>query len=69
MSLNKAIEHKKERRKPYTGGKAIDKRCRNHGDCDWCKDNRTHSRTKKELASKQYLEEYEEGEFDDVYTR
>ena len=36
MSLDKAIEHGKEHRKPYTGAKAIDCTCRNHGSCDWC---------------------------------
>lgn len=60
MSLNKAIEHHKEHRKEYRGGKAIDKRCRNHGDCEWCKENRTHPRTKRELAVEQYMAEYEE---------
>lgn len=42
MSLDKAIEHKKERRKPYRGSKAIDKTCRNHGSCIWCMKNRKH---------------------------
>ena len=41
MSLDKAIEHKKEWRKQYHGSKAIDKSCRNHGSCPWCKENRT----------------------------
>lgn len=36
MSLDKAIEHGKEERKPYRGAKAIDYTCRNHGSCDWC---------------------------------
>ena len=40
MSLDKAIEHGKERRRPYHGGKAIDKSCRNHGGCDYCLGNR-----------------------------
>ena len=40
MALDKAIQHGKEHRKPYTGGKAIDRTCRNHGSCDWCKGNR-----------------------------
>ena len=31
MSLDKAIEHGKEKRKPYTGAKAIDCTCCNHG--------------------------------------
>ena len=36
MSLDKAIEHGKEKRKPYRGAKAVDHSCRNHGDCPWC---------------------------------
>lgn len=50
MSLDKAIIHKKEHRKPYKGGKAIDKICRNHGSCGWCKDNRTYANTKREQS-------------------
>lgn len=48
MSLDKAIEHGKERRKPWRGSKNIDKTCRNHGGCDWCKGNRLYS-TKKAM--------------------
>ena len=40
MSLDKAIQHGKERRKPWRGSKNFDKTCRNHGGCDWCKENR-----------------------------
>ena len=40
--LDKAIAHGKEKRKPYHGAKAIDGACRNHGSCDWCKNNRKH---------------------------
>lgn len=42
MSLKKAIEHGKEKRKEYHGSKAIDKTCRNHGSCDYCRENRKH---------------------------
>ena len=42
MSLDKAIAHGKERRKPYYGSKAIDPTCRNHGGCPWCEENRKH---------------------------
>lgn len=42
MSLDKAIAHGKEHRKPYRGSKAIDKTCRNHGGCPWCEENRKH---------------------------
>lgn len=40
MSLNKAIEHGKEKRKPYYGAQAIDCTCRPHGSCKWCRSNR-----------------------------
>lgn len=43
MSLEKAIKFGKEKRKPYRGGKAISGSCRNHGNCEYCKQNRLHS--------------------------
>lgn len=42
MSLEKAIEHGKEHRKPYHGSKIYYKTCRNHGGCHWCEENRKH---------------------------
>ena len=42
MSLDKAIEHGKEKRRPYRGAKAVDATCRNHGSCRWCVENRRH---------------------------
>ena len=48
MSLDKAIEHKKEKRKPYRGSKSIDKTCRNHGGCPWCEENRKHKFVKQD---------------------
>lgn len=60
MTLDKAIEHKKEKRKQYAGAKAIDRRCRNHGGCDWCKSNRLHQRNKSERAAVESMKEYEE---------
>ena len=50
MSLDKAIEYQKEKRKQYHGNKAVSKSCRNHGTCDWCKNNRLYKRLKKESA-------------------
>lgn len=47
MSLEKSIEHGKEKRKPYHGSKRIDKTCRNHGSCDYCKGNRLYSTNKR----------------------
>lgn len=40
MSLDKAIEHRKEHRKPYRGSKIYSGECRNHGGCSWCAENR-----------------------------
>lgn len=51
MSMDKAIQHGKEKRKPYTGSKAIDKSCRNHGGCQWCEENRKHKYKKQELKT------------------
>lgn len=59
MSLDKAIQSGKEHRKEYSGGKAVDKRCRNHGDCEWCKGNRTHKNRKRELAAEQEFKEHD----------
>ena len=47
MSLKKAIKHKKEHRKEYTGAKSIDPMCRNHKGCKWCEDNRTYQSRKQ----------------------
>lgn len=57
MSLNKAIEHGKEYRKLYTGGKSVDRTCQNHGSCEWCKENRLYQQNKADEASRQALEE------------
>lgn len=64
MSLNKAIEHGKEKRKPYTGAKAIDKSCRNHGggshwQCEWCLGNRLHHNRVRESKYKGGFEDEE----------
>lgn len=50
MSLDKAIEHGKENRKQYRGGKAIDRSCRNHGGCTWCEENRKYKYLKRAAA-------------------
>ena len=55
--LNKAIEHGKERRKPYRGSKAFDKTWRNHGGCDWCRENRLHKFKKEEEKTLDKLKE------------
>ena len=62
MSMDKAIEHGKEHRKPWRGNarsKNFDKTCRNHGSCDYCKFNRLHTFMKNELAAEVKLKEWE----------
>lgn len=44
--LDKSIEHGKEYRRQYRGAKACDRTCRNHGSCDWCKNDRTYRSNK-----------------------
>lgn len=46
MSLDKAIKHGKEKRKPYYGSKAFDSSCRNHGSCGYCEGNRRYQEKK-----------------------
>lgn len=36
MSLDQAIAHGKERRKPYRDARRFDRSCRNHGSCCYC---------------------------------
>ena len=45
MSFDKYMG--KERRQQYRGSKAVDSTCRNHGSCDWCRDNRTYNTRKR----------------------
>ena len=60
MSLDKAIEHGKEKRRQYKGAKAIDCTCRNHGSCAWCRENRLYQQLKIDVASRQALDEMED---------
>lgn len=60
MSLNKAIKHGKEKRKPYSGAKAVCTACCNHGGDDWDLDDRIHKYKKAEESVKQKMEEWKE---------
>jgi hypothetical protein len=51
MGLEKAIQNGKEYRKQWSFAKQVDKQCRNHGSCKWCKDNRLHKFKKSLLKS------------------
>ena len=58
MSLEKAIKHNKEKRKPYHGSKAFDCTCRNHGSCSYCENNRTLFDTKARMRLDGQEDEY-----------
>jgi len=47
MGLDKAIKHKKEKRKAYRGSKAVDSTCRNGGSCPYCISGRKHKVNKQ----------------------
>lgn len=53
MSLEKAIKSGKEHRKDYryNYAKSVDKQCRNHGECSWCRENRLHKFKKSLLKT------------------
>lgn len=57
MSLDKAIKHGKEKRKPYYGSKAFDRTCRNHQGCQRCESNRLIQRTRQDRAALAALRE------------
>lgn len=70
MSLDKAISHNKEHRKPYRGAKAVDVSCRNHGGghkypCPYCEANRKHCAEMRQAAADEKLKEYFLNEFFD----
>jgi hypothetical protein len=57
MAFNKAIQHGKERRRPYQGSAAVDASCRHGGSCPRCRRGRQHRNAKRLLAAKQATEE------------
>lgn len=58
MSLDKAILYGKEHRKPFHGAKSVDRTCRNHGDCPYCKENRTFKNKRAEEDSFKKLKDW-----------
>jgi hypothetical protein len=58
MSLDKSINHGKEKRKPYRKSKAFDKSCRPNGGCPYCAENRKHGEKKRKAKTDQQIKEY-----------
>ncbi len=59
MSYEKAIKHKKTKRKPYRDSRRFDVNCRNHGRCSYCQGNRLYQTNK---ALNEADEKMKEGE-------
>lgn len=64
MSLDKAVEHGKEKRKPYkyksNYAKSVNYHCRNHGSCTYCQRNRIYNTRKRLIKTKFDMEEWKE---------
>lgn len=63
MGLEKAIKSGKEHRKEYKYKKnyckSVDKTCRNHGTCPWCKGNRLNKYKNMDKISKKELQVFD----------
>ncbi len=66
MSLEKAIKHKKEKRKPYYDSRRFDRTCRCNGSCGYCRGNRLYSYHRNVAKCNQEIDEwmYDEDESD-----
>jgi hypothetical protein len=42
MSFDTDYPNRKDHRRPYRGTKAVDRTCRPHGGCPWCREGRLH---------------------------
>ena len=60
MSLDKAIQHKKEYRKPYRGAASWDSHCRNNNACSYCRDNRLYSSARELLRVRDEMRRWED---------
>ena len=56
MSFDKHMG--KDWRKTFTGSKTFDHACRNHGACDWCRENRLIFDKRHRTAADQQLQAY-----------
>lgn len=51
MGFDKDYPKRKDKRKPYRRSKAIDRTCRSHGSCAWCRDGRLHRAKRQEAQA------------------
>lgn len=62
MSLDKAIRHGKERRRPYRGAKSFDRSCCNNRSCSYCRSNRLAANRRRIDAATSAVAEWEREE-------
>jgi len=60
MSLEKAILHGKDHRKPFFRSERFDSSCRPHGSCGWCFNRRMHKHRRQKLAAEQSFKDFQE---------
>jgi hypothetical protein len=58
MSMDKAIRHGKEKRRPYHGSKVFDRSCRDNT-CPFCLGSKLHQQRKAEASAQSQLSEQE----------
>jgi hypothetical protein len=62
VSLDKAIKHGKEYRRPHYGAKSFDRSCHSNGGCPVCEGNRMHRDRVREEDAEGQVREWEEDE-------
>lgn len=60
MSLEKAIAHGKEKRKPYYDSRRFDPTCRARKGCPYCEGNRMHQTHRAATIADEEIKEYDE---------
>lgn len=60
MGLDKAINHGKEHRRQYRGVKLYCVECRNHGACDYCRNERLKNTRRRLEAMRYRIGEYKD---------
>ena len=69
MSLEKAIEHGKEHRKPYYKSGRFDRTCRAGGSCGYCQGNRMHSTKIRILIAEDTKEDVTDASIPDLFPK
>ena len=58
MGFDNVYPNRKDWRKPYRRSKRFDCTCRNHGSCEWCRNNRLYFDRKYRLMADKELNKF-----------